>query len=103
MSDSVTHIYHHPDAHGLGRHHAGQELSSRRANPELHDEWAIRLGLARTMDDLDLAHDTRVAHICTDVERNLELVEWTDSAGTTRRTSVTPEQFHEFFVPLGAD
>lgn len=91
-----THVYVHPESTALGQHHAPGELSTRPADPGVPLEHLLpehRVSMA----DLDLQHGTEVAHEGSDSERGLEIVSWTDSQGTPRRTTVTPEQFSEFF------
>lgn len=103
MVSNPTHTYRHPDNYGLGHHHAGTDLGARPAHVGLPKAATDAMGLASTMAELDMHHGTQVTHAGRDEDRDLEIVEWADSFGTERRTSVTPEQFAEFFVPVEPD
>jgi hypothetical protein len=105
-------VYDHPEELGLGQHHADGDLKERPAavmgpvpTPEVLDminatdeQRAVADEIRnRTMHDLDMHHGTEVTYVGRDEDQGLELVEWTDRCGDARRTSVTPEQFSQFF------
>ena len=54
--------------------------------------------LSAEMAALDLAPDTPVTVVGHDAERDLVIVEWQDSSGNPRTTSVDPLLFAEYFV-----
>jgi hypothetical protein len=91
-----THVYRHPDGYGLGRHHAGQDLSGRPSVPGIPLD-DLMPDARVSMHDLDLQHGTAVTLAEFDGERGLHLVGWTDAMGTPRRTSITPEDLAAFF------
>lgn len=114
-----THIYKHPAGHGLGRHHAGRDLSARNAQPpEVATGLLAAAGMigatpeqlaraeqftSRTMADLDMADGTPVADVATfGPHDDGHEVEWADRHGDLRRTHVTDAVFAEFFQPIGA-
>jgi hypothetical protein len=109
----ATHVYSHPEGLGLGQHHAGDaDLSARPAQPpeaaaglraalEAMDPTPeqrakMEAMLGQTMADLDM-HDGTEVEYTGDDEAGNHIVAWTDSAGTPRNTSLTPQLFAQFF------
>jgi hypothetical protein len=76
-------IYDHPDDAGYGEHALGEPLSAE-------------------MTELDMADGTEVYVIELDAESGWPLVDWTDSKGIYRITTIDPDLFDEMFVPTGA-
>lgn len=98
----VTHVYRHPQGHGLGRHHAGADLSARPATPgvplaHLLPEHRV------TMADLDMADGQELAHVGADPDSGRLIFAWVDKCGTQRRTSLTPDQAAGFTVAPGKE
>jgi hypothetical protein len=71
-------VYHHPEGLGLGEHFRGGELT---------DE----------MKSLDLANGTPVTIFEVDEDTGWYLVEWTDSKGIDRITTVDPSFLIGYF------
>lgn len=100
LDHQVTHVYSHPDGHGLGRHHVGPDdppLVTRPATPgtvleHLMPEYRV------SMEDLDIQDGTELAHVDTDPDSGHLIFAWEDSQGSQRRTSFTPEQAAEFLT-----
>jgi hypothetical protein len=109
-------VYDHPEQLGLGQHHADSDLKERPAEVmglvpdsvldmlDATDEQRAKVSTLRnlTMHDLDMHHGTEVTYAGRDDDRDLEMVEWTDKVGNPRRTSVTLEQFNQFFREVTA-
>lgn len=76
-------LYSHPDGHGVGRHHAGRELSAE-------------------MRDLDLSHGTEVERVATDEDTAALILAWKDRTGVARNSAVSPEFFAAHFTALDA-
>jgi hypothetical protein len=112
--------YEHPDGSGLGRH---VRDTNEPDAPRLEDRSAAWSGVGGevqpprgselTMADLDMPDGTIVelaanddpddpAEVAYDHERDLHLVDWVDRHGNTRRTSITPEFFSEYFTEVTA-
>jgi hypothetical protein len=100
----VTHVYEHPDGHGLGEHHADpgdDPLHERPAIPgqvleQMLPEFRV------SMADLDLPRGAELAHVATDEDSGNLIFAWTDKQGNPRRTSFTPEQAGQFLTAQGA-
>jgi hypothetical protein len=75
-------IYDHPDDKGFGEHALGAPLTAE-------------------MTELDMADGTPVYVIELDADSGWPLVDWTDSKGIYRITTVDPDFFDEMFVPDG--
>jgi hypothetical protein len=70
--------------------------AARIADPDIdHTKPAVVDGV--NMAWLDMPSGTPVKVCGHDDDRDLVLVEWTDSAGSSRITSITPEQFESDF------
>jgi hypothetical protein len=115
-----THIYKHPDNHGLGRHHAGEDISNRVAQPdEVQQSMRTALDMVgaddsqrqrvehfvrRTMDDLDMPDGQQVYDVPADERFGPNVDEhevvWTDKHGDPRRTHISDEQWEQFFHPI---
>lgn len=93
-----THVYKHPEGLGLGDHHSpGVDLAARPVDPgvPLHHLLPEH---RQSMADLDLADGTEVAVTGEDPDHDWVIFEWTDKAGTRRRTSADKATFSEFFT-----
>lgn len=75
-----------------GKRGLGQE--KRIADPGIPEE---RNSLASDMADLDLPPGTVVTVLGDDADRDLTLVQWTDSNGTDRILSMEPGEFGSSF------
>jgi hypothetical protein len=73
-------IYDHPDNKGYGEHAKGDVLTAE-------------------MAELDLKDGTPVFVIELDAESGWPLVDWTDSTGIYRITTIDPALFDDLFVP----
>lgn len=72
--------YDHPQDLGFGEHHLGQPLSAE-------------------MAELDMVDGTVVTVLEFDAESDWPLVEWTDSKGINRITTIEPSFFDANFTP----
>jgi hypothetical protein len=75
-------VYDHPDNQGFG-------------------EQALGAPLSAEMQELDMTDGTPVTVLELDAESNWPLVEWVDSKGIDRITTIEPGQFDLLFVPSG--
>jgi hypothetical protein len=116
---TATHVYRHPAGHDLGRHHAGEDISGRPAQPPQYaaglqaaaalfnatpEQWApVAEFLGRSMSDLDMPDGTQVEAVehWGPHESGCDLL-WTDKNGDARRTHVSDEQLAEHFEPAGS-
>lgn len=78
-------------AKGLGEHRAAKDEGL-----ELTDDSKARDGLDQSLT-LDMKPGTEVTLIGRDEERDLVLVEWEDSEGVSRTTSVDDAHFEKHF------
>jgi hypothetical protein len=73
-------IYDHPDDKGFGEHAKGDALTA-------------------DMRELDMVDGTEVTYLADDEDSGWPLVEWTDSVGTPRITTIDPAIFDSNFIP----
>ena len=73
-------IYDHPDGKGFGEEAKGDALTA-------------------DMRELDLVDGTEVTFLENDVDSGWPLVEWVDSVGTPRITTIDPATFDANFNP----
>lgn len=73
-------IYDHPDNVGFGEAAKGEPLTA-------------------DMRELDLVDGTEVTYLEDDADSGWPLVEWADSVGTSRITTIDPAIFDANFIP----
>lgn len=76
--------YNHPDSLGYGEHH--------KAQAGLGDQTA-------EMQEIDLQDGMDTVYIGTDEDSGWPIVEWTDTVGINRITTIDQASFDQFFVP----
>lgn len=100
-----THVYDHPEGHGLGEHHTDHAvdgpLELRPAEPGVPLEHLLPEHRI-TMADLDLQHGAEVTVTGHDEDRDLVIFEWADKYGHPRRTSLDRGTFAELFTEVSA-
>jgi hypothetical protein len=74
-------IYNHPNGLGFGEHFRGETLTAE-------------------MTELDLASGTEVMLLEYDADTSWPLVQWVDSKGLDRITTVEPQFFQDNFGPV---
>lgn len=85
----------------LGELHMPDDRRQRRAdavNPDVEDDDPDIAEVRRAHARQDMQPGTEVKVCGHDDDRDLILVEWTDSEGTPRITSVEPGQFNDHFT-----
>jgi hypothetical protein len=73
-------IYNHPDGLGFGEYFRGETLTAE-------------------MTELDMASGTEVTLLEYDQDSDWPLVQWVDSKGLGRITTVEPQFFQDYFDP----
>ena len=77
-------VYRHPTGLGFGEHHKG----------------AAGFGeQTAEMTELDLQDGMEVTYLEPDADSGWPIVEWTDSTGLNRITTIDQASFDEFFTP----
>jgi hypothetical protein len=99
----VYYTYDHPEGKGFGEHHVEEghpALDQRSAAWQGVDGHATPHASEMTMADLDMPSGTRVELLEHDKERDLHRVQWVDSHGTERITSIDPDFFVNHFAEV---
>jgi hypothetical protein len=73
-------VYTHPEGLGFGEHFRGTDLTAE-------------------MKELDLASGTEVTILEYDADTDWPLIQWVDSKGIGRITTVDPQFFDGYFIP----
>jgi hypothetical protein len=82
--EGYQYVYDHPDDKGYGEHAKGDVLTAE-------------------MTELDLKDGTEVFVVAMDEESGWPIIDWTDSTGVYRMTTIDPELFDQFFVEVSAE
>lgn len=73
--------YSHPEGKGYGEHHLGEPLTAE-------------------MKELDLHDGDQVVILELDADSGWPIIQWTDTHGLNRLTTIDPTIFNDYFKPV---